>query len=149
MAHGFLYLVAILAVASRKVLSFKLSSTLTADFYVVALEQALQEFGPPQILNTDQGSQFTSQEWTRVLEEAGVRISMDGKGWVDNVFIERLWRTVKYDEVYQHAYADGREARQRLGQFFQSYNSRRLHQGLGYCTPDEVYFGALPLAAAA
>jgi putative transposase len=118
MAHGFLYLVAILAVASRKVLSFKLSSTLTAGFCVAALEQALQEFGPPQILNTDQGSQFTSQEWTQVLEEAGVRISMDGKGWVDNVFIERLWRTMKYEEVYQHAYADGWEARHRLGQFF-------------------------------
>mgnify|MGYP001597163519 CR=1 FL=1 len=150
MAHGFLYLVAILDVASRKVLSFRLSNTLTTDFCVAALEEALARYGPPQIFNTDQGSQFTSKEWIGVLEAAGVRISMDGKGrWIDNVFIERLWRTVKYEEVYAHAYRDGREAQQRLRAYFETYNGRRLHQALDYRTPDEVYFGAVPLAAAA
>ena len=107
MAHGFLYLVAILDVASRKVLAFRLSNTLTADFCVEALEEALAKFGRPEVFNTDQGAQFTSEEWTRTLEDAGVRISMDGKGrWIDNVFIERLWRSVKYEEVYLHAYAN-------------------------------------------
>lgn len=150
MAHGFLYLVAILDIASRKVLSFRLSNTLTTDFCVAALEEALARFGPPEIFNTDQGAQFTSKDWTDVLEAAGVRISMDGKGrWIDNVFIERLWRTVKYEEVYQHAYRDGREAQQRLRAYFETYNSRRLHQALDYRTPDEVYFGTVPMAAAA
>jgi putative transposase len=150
MAHGFLYLVAILDIASRKVLSFRLSNTLTADFCAEALQEALDCFGPPQICNTDQGAQFTSKEWTQVLKDAGVRISMDGKGrWIDNVFIERLWRTVKYEEVYQHAYENGSQARQRLSRFFQTYNQQRLHQSLGYRTPDEVYFGASPLATAA
>ena len=103
MAHGFLYLVAILDVASRKVLAFRLSNTLTADFCVEALQEALAKFGAPEIFNTDQGSQFTSEEWIKVLDEAGVAISMDGKGrWIDNVFIERLWRSVKYEEVYLH-----------------------------------------------
>jgi putative transposase len=106
MAHGFMYLVAILDVASRNVLSFRLSNTLTADFCVAALEEALAKFGSPQIFNTDQGSQFTSAQWIGVLENAGVAISMDGKGrWIDNIFIERLWRSVKYEEVYLHAYA--------------------------------------------
>lgn len=150
MAHGFLYLVAILDIASRKVLSFRLSNTLTADFCVAALEEALARFGPPEIFNTDQGAQFTSKDWTEVLDQAGVRISMDGKGrWIDNVFIERLWSTVKYEEVYQHAYRDGREAQQRLRAYFEAYNRRRLHQALGYRTPDEVYLGAAPMTAAA
>ena len=142
MAHGFLYLVAILDVASRKVLSFRLSNTLTADFCVAALEEALHRFGAPEILNTDQGAQFTSEDWISVLKDAGVKISMDGKGrWIDNVFIERLWRTVKYENVYLHAYRDGREAQQRLASYFELYNARRLHQSLDYRTPDEVYFG--------
>ena len=112
MAHGFMYLVAILDVASRKVLSFRLSNTLTADFCVEALEEAMSKFGVPEIFNTDQGSQFTCEEWTERLKAAGVAISMDGKGrWIDNVFIERLWRSVKYEEVYLHAYANGTEAR--------------------------------------
>jgi putative transposase len=150
MAHGFLYLVAILDVASRKVLSFRLSNTLTPDFCVAALQEALGKFGTPQIFNTDQGAQFTSKDWIDVLEAAGVRISMDGKGrWIDNVFIERLWRTVKYEEVYLHAYRDGREAQQQLRAYFETYNSRRLHQALDYRTPDEVYFGIELLAAAA
>ncbi|MGH8143027.1 MAG: IS3 family transposase [Steroidobacteraceae bacterium] len=150
MAHGFLYLVAILDVASRRVLSFRLSNTMTSDFCIAALEDALARHGPPEIFNTDQGAQFTSKDWIDALEAAGVRISMDGKGrWIDNVFIERLWRTVKYEEVYLHAYRDGREAQQRLQAYFNTYNSRRLHQALEYRTPDEVYFGNAALAAAA
>jgi len=150
MAHGFLYLVAILDVASRKVLAFRLSNTLTADFCVAALQEALGRFGPPEIFNTDQGSQFTSDDWLDVLKSAGCRISIDGKGrWIDNVFIERLWRSVKYEEVYLHAYCDGGEAHARLRDYFQTYNSRRLHQSLDYCTPDEVFFGTPPLAMAA
>jgi putative transposase len=152
MAHGFLYLVAILDVASRKVLSFRLSNTLTADFCVEALEEALAKFAAPEIFNTDQGSQFTSDEWIKVLDDAGVAISMDGKGrWIDNVFIERLWRSVKYEEVYLHGYTNGTEARTALTRYFSFYNARRSHQALEYRTPDEVYFEALaattPMAA--
>jgi len=144
MAHGFMYLVAILDVASRKALSFRLSNTLTADFCVEALEEALAKFGRPEIFNTDQGSQFTSAEWIEPLKAAGVAISMDGKGrWIDNIFIERLWRSVKYEEVYLHAYANGSEARTSLTRYFSFYNAVRLHQCLEYRTPDEVYFGAL------
>jgi putative transposase len=152
MAHGFMYLVAILDVASRKVLSFRLSNTLTADFCVEALQEAMSKFGRPEIFNTDQGSQFTGEEWTQTLKDAGVAISMDGKGrWIDNVFIERLWRSVKYEEVYLHAYANGTEARTALTRYFSLYNAVRVHQTLEYRTPDEAYFGALaastPIAA--
>jgi len=152
MAHGFLYLVAIIDVFSRKVLAFRLSNTLTADFCVEALQEALATHGAPEIFNTDQGSQFTSEEWTNVMDQAGVTISMDGKGrWIDNVFIERLWRSVKYEEVYLHGYANGTEARASLARYFSFYNARRSHQALEYRTPDEVYFAALavstPLAA--
>jgi len=144
MAHGFMYLVAILDVASRKTLSFRLSNTLTADFCVEALEEALAKFGRPEIFNTDQGSQFTSEEWIEPLKAAGVAISMDGKGrWIDNIFIERLWRSVKYEEVYLHAYANGTEARTSLARYFSFYNAVRLHESLDYATPDELYFGAL------
>jgi putative transposase len=144
MAHGFMYLVAILDVASRKVLAFRLSNTLTADFCVAALEEALAKFGVPEIFNTDQGAQFTSEEWLERLKAAGVAISMDGKGrWIDNVFIERLWRSVKYEEVYLHAYTNGTEARTALTRYFSFYNAVRSHQSLEYRTPDEVYFGAL------
>ena len=147
MAHGFMYLVAILDVASRKVLAFRLSNTLTADFCVAALEEALAKFGGPEIFNTDQGSQFTSDEWIKVLKDAGVAISMDGKGrWIDNVFIERLWRSVKYEEVYLHAYTNGTEARTALTRYFGFYNARRSHQALEYRTPDEVYFDGLAAA---
>jgi putative transposase len=152
MAHGFLYLAAILDLHSRKVLSFRLSNTLTTDFCVEALDEALSKFGRPEIFNTDQGSQFTSDEWIQRLKDAGVAISMDGKGrWIDNVFIERLWRSVKYEEVYLHAYATGTEARTALTRYFRFYNARRSHQALDYRTPDEVYFGALgdTIAAAA
>jgi len=143
MAHGFMYLAAILDVASRKVLAFRLSNTLTADFCVEALQEALAKFGRPGIFNTDQGSQFTSDEWIKVLQDAGVAISMDGKGrWIDNVFIERLWRSVKYEEVYLHAHTNGTEARTALTRYFSFYNARRSHQALEYRRPDEVYFGA-------
>jgi putative transposase len=152
MAHGFLYLAAIVDVGSRKVLSFRLSNTLTTDFCVAALEEALARFGVPEIFNTDQGSQFTSADWINALKPTGVRISMDGKGrWIDNVFVERLWRTIKYEEVFLHAYQDGREAQHRLANYIDFYNSRRLHQSLDYNTPDEVYFDtckpALAIAA--
>jgi putative transposase len=130
MAHGFLYLVAILDVFSRKVLAFRLSNTLTTDFCVEALDEALAKFGAPEVFNTDQGSQFTSDEWIKVLDDAGVAISMDGKGrWIDNVFIERLWRSVKYEEVYLHGYANGTEARTSLARYFRFYNERRSHRG--------------------
>jgi transposase-like protein len=126
------------------VLAFRLSNTLTADFCVEALEEAISRFGVPEIFNTDQGSQFTSDEWIKVLDDAGVAISMDGKGrWIDNVFIERLWRSVKYEEVYLHGYANGTEARTSLTRYFSFYNARRSHQALEYRTPDEVYFNAL------
>lgn len=149
MAHGFLYLTAILDVFSRKVLAWRLSNTMTADFCVEALEEAIAKFGAPEIFNTDQGSQFTSDDWIKVLKGADVAISMDGKGrWIDNVFIERLWRSVKYEEVYLHAYDNGTEARKGLTKYFSFYNARRSHQGLGYRTPDEVYFMALTAAVA-
>ena len=152
MAHGFMYLVAILDVASRKVLAFRTSNTLTTDFCVEALEEALARFGTPEIFNTDQGSQFTSADWTDVLKARDIRISMDGKGrWIDNVFIERLWRSVKYEDVYLHAYEDGRQLQAGLTKYFHFYNERRLHQSHDYRTPDEVYYdrydGALALAA--
>jgi putative transposase len=144
MAHGFMYLVAILDVFSRKTLAWRLSNTMTADFCVEALKEAIARFGSPEIFNTDQGSQFTSDDWIAVLKQSGIAISMDGKGrWIDNVFIERLWRSVKYEEVYLHAYDNGTEARKSLTAYFSFYNARRSHQGLGYRTPDDVYFTAL------
>ncbi len=149
MAHGFMYLVAILDVSSRKVLAWRLSNTLTADFCVEALEEAMSKYGKPEIFNTDQGSQFTSEEWLTPLKAAQVGISMDGKGrWIDNVFIERLWRSVKYEEVYLRSYLDGSEARQSLARYFSFYNGRRLHENLDYATPDEVYFGGLATVTA-
>ena len=150
MAHGFMYLMAILDVASRKVLAWRLSNTLTADFCVEALEEAMNKYGKPEIFNTDQGSQYTSAEWIAPLKAAGVAISMDGKGrWIDNVFIERLWRSVKYEEVYLRSYANGSEARQSLTRYFAFYNGRRLHETLDYATPDEVYIGGLATITAA
>jgi putative transposase len=144
MAHGFMYLMAILDVASRKVLAWRLSNTLTVHFCVEALEEAMAKYGKPGIFNTDQGSQFTSEDWITPLKSAGVAISMDGKGrWIDNVFIERLWRSVKYEEVYLRAYANGTEARASLKIYFRFYNERRLHENLNYATPDEVYYANL------
>ena len=153
MAHGFMYLVAILDVASRKVLSHRVSNTLTTDFCVAALEEAIARYGAPEIVNTDQGAQFTSSEWIKVLKDAQIKISMDGKGrWIDNVFIERLWRSVKYEDVYLYAYEDGRELKAGLTRYFEFYNRRRLHQSHDYQTPDEIYYGSAdgaPLAMAA
>ena len=139
MAHGFLYLVAIIDWYSRYVLSWRLSNTLDADFCIEALEEALTK-GKPDIFNTDQGAQFTSEAFTELLQQHGVRISMDGKGsYNDNLFIEGLWRSAKYEEVYLKAYQDGREARIGLGNYFRFYNTERPHQALGYRTPAEVY----------
>jgi putative transposase len=147
MAHGFGYLVAILDLFSRKVLAHRLSNTMTTDFCVEALEEALGRFGPPEIFNTDQGAQFTDADFTGKLKEHGVAISMDGKGrWIDNVFVERLWRSVKYEEVYLKAYASLTEARHALSSYFAMYNTRRPHQSLDNRTPHAVYFGALAAA---
>jgi putative transposase len=139
MARGFLYLVAIIDWYCRYVLSWRLSNTMDAGFCVEALEEALQK-GRPDIFNTDQGSQFTSEAFTVLLEQHGVKISMDGKGsYHDNLFIERLWRTVKYEEVYLKAYQDGRDARVGIGNYFRFYNNERPHQALGYRTPAEGF----------
>ena len=131
MSRGFLYLVAIIDWYSRYVISWRLSNTLDADFCVTALEEALSK-GKPEIFNTDQGSQFTGEAFTGLLKRHGVKISLDGKGsYRDNIFIERLWRTVKYEEVYLKAYQDGREARISIGRYFRFYNTERPHQSLG------------------
>lgn len=151
MARGFLYLVAIMDWASRRVLAWRTSNTLTTDFCVEALQEAITKYGPPEIFNTDQGSQFTSADFTQILRDAGVKISMDGKGrWMDNVFVERLWRSVKYEEVYLHAYGSIAEANRRLAIYFDFYNRIRPHQSLEQrMTPDAAYFGAQPMKAAA
>lgn len=139
--RGFLYLVAIMDWASRKVLSWRLSNTMDADFCVAALEEALSRFGKPEIFNTDQGSQFTSDAFTHVLKEAGVRISMDGKGrWRDNVMIERLWRSLKYECIYLYTFETGSEVRQGLKRWIEFYNTRRPHSSLDDRTPDEAYW---------
>ena len=141
MARGFLYLVAIMDWHSRYVVAWRLSNTLEADFCVDALREALGQ-GQPEVFNTDQGSQFTSLEFTRVLQDHGVKISMDGKGrYNDNIFVERLWRTVKYEEVYLKAYANATEARRELSVYFRFYNNQRPHQALGYRTPAQMFFG--------
>jgi len=139
MARGFLYLMAIIDWYSRYVLSWRLSNTLDAGFCIEALEEALAK-GRPEIFNTDQGSQFTSEAFSGLLEQYDVRISMDGKGsYTNNLFIERLWRTVKYEEGYLKAYQDGKEDRLSLGEYFRFYNTERPHQALGYRTPAEVF----------
>ena len=141
MYRGFMYLVAVMDWFSRYVLSWELSNTLEGGFCVSALNQALA-VGKPGIFNTDQGSQFTSEDFTGSLEACGVRVSMDGRGRVmDNVFVERLWRTVKYEEVYIRDYADGVAARSSLGEYFHFYNTERRHQSLGRRTPEAVYLG--------
>lgn len=145
MAKGFCYLVAIMDWASRKVLARRLSNTLDTSFCLEALEEALLRFGKPDIFNTDQGSQFTSEAFTEMLNSRRVSISMDGRWrWVDNVFVERLWRSVKYEEVYLKAYGSMAEARHGLEAYFKLYNHRRRHQGLDDRTPDEVYWTTLP-----
>ena len=149
MRRGFLYLVAVMDWASRKVLAWRLSNTMEADFCIEALEEALARHGRPEIFNTDQGSQFTSPRFVDVLTGAGVRVSMDGRGrWMDNIFIERLWRSVKYECVYLHAFETGSEARAGLGRWITYYNATRPHSALGGRTPAETHAGiSIGLAA--
>lgn len=142
MAKGFMYLVAIMDWYSRRVLSWRVSNTLESDFCVEALEAALGRYGSPEIFNTDQGAQFTSEAFTGVLRAHDVKISMDGKGrWVDNVFVERLWRSVKYEDVYLYAYETPKALRSGLSRYLEFYNTRRRHMSLKRRTPDAVYFG--------
>ena len=150
MKRGFVYLVAIIDWATRRVLAHRVSISMTPDFCVEALEEAIANFGPPEIFNTDQGSQFTSQDFTDVLRAHAIQISMDGRGrWIDNVFVERLWKSVKYEHVYLHAYESASEARQQLSSYFTFYNSSRPHSSLGGVTPDTAYFGELETKIAA
>ena len=148
MRKGFLYLVAIMDWHSRKVLSWRLSNTMETDFCVAALEEALEKYGIPDIFNTDQGSQFTSFAFTNVLRDNGIRISMDGRGrWLDNVFIERLWRSLKYENVYLHAYETRSEARSGIGRWISFYNQTRPHSSLDGTTPECCYHQGLVKAA--
>jgi putative transposase len=150
MARGFVYLVAVIDWFSRRVLSWRLSNSMTADFCVEALEEAISRYGAPQIFNTDQGSQFTAASFIDVLQRNKIRISMDGRGaWRDNMFIERLWKSVKYEEVYLHAYDSVAAAKAGIGKYLLFYNGRRPHTALDRNTPDSVYFDSQPLAAAA
>jgi putative transposase len=153
MARGFVYLAAVLDWFSRRVLSWRVSITMEADFCVAALEEALAKHGRPEIFNTDQGSQFTGAAFTGVLKAHDIQISMDGKGaWRDNVFVERLWRSVKYEEVYLHAYDSVSAARDGIGRYLNLYNRRRPHSSLDDQTPDQAYFGhtsLLPIRSAA
>jgi putative transposase len=150
MARGFVYLAAVIDWFSRRVLAWRLSITLEAAFCVEALEEALARHGRPEIFNTDQGGQFTGGAFTGVLTRNGIAISMDGKGaWRDNVFVERLWRSVKYEEVYLRAYDTVAEARASIGRYLSFYNTRRPHSSLDRQTPDRAYFTRLPQIAAA
>jgi putative transposase len=142
--RGFLYLVAVIDWASRAILASRLSNTLDASFCVAALGDALAKYGKPEIFNTDQGSQFTGTAFTGMLTAAGVKISMDGRGrWMDNVFIERVWRSLKYEDIYLKGYADGREAKAGIANWVAFYNEHRLHQALGYRTPMAVWRAAM------
>ena len=144
MRRGFVYLAAVVDIFSRRVLAHRVSITMEAAFCIEALEEALARHGKPDIFNTDQGSQFTSLDFTSVLTAAGVAISMDGKGaWRDNVFVERLWRSVKYEHVYLHAYESVTDARAKLAGYFRFYNTERPHSSLGKRTPDEAYSESL------
>ena len=150
MARGFVYLAAVVDWHTRRVLSWKLSTTMDVHFCVDAVEEALARYGAPEMMNTDQGSQFTSMAFTQMLKDNNIRISMDGKGcWRDNVFVERLWRSVKYEEVYLHAYDTVSAARAGLDRYFRFYNSHRPHSSLDRKTPDEVYFNTPPLSLVA
>lgn len=150
MARGFVYLTAVVDWFSRRVLSWRVSITLETAFCIEALEEALARHGRPEIFNTDQGSQFTSNGFTDVLVKNGIAISMDGKGsWRDNVFVERLWRSIKYEEVYLRAYDTVSEARASIGRYLTFYNGRRPHSSLDRQTPDQAYFTRLPQSVAA
>ena len=149
MARGFVYLTAVMDWCSRKVLAWRVSITMDTAFCVEAVEEALGRYGTPEIFNTDQGSQFTSEAFTGLLDDNGIQISMDGKGsWRDNVFIERLWRSVKYEEVYLKAYESVSGARAGIGEYFEFYNARRPHSSLGRMTPDQFYNTPLTAPAA-
>jgi len=150
MARGFVYLAVVLDWFSRRVLSWRLSITMEASFCVETLEDALAKHGRPEIFNTDQGSQFTGAAFTGVLTKHEIKISMDGKGaWRDNVFVERLWRSIKYEEVYLRAYDSVGEARSSIGRYLEFYNRRRPHSSLDAATPDQAYFNQLPIRLAA
>ena len=150
MAKGFCYLVAIMDWASRRVLAWRLSNTLDVSFCTEALEEAIMRYGIPEIFNSDQGSQFTSEAFTGILNANGIKISMDGRGrWMDNVFVERLWRSVKYEDVYLKAYDSIPATREGLKTYFKFYNSRRRHKSLDRRTPDIVYWSTLPQKQAA
>lgn len=150
MRRGFVFLVAIIDWATRKVLAHRVSISMTTDFCVEALNEAIAKYGTPEIFNTDQGSQFTSNDFTQVLKDNHIKISMDGKGrWVDNVFVERLWKSVKYEHVYLHAYESVADARSKLGRYLDFFNSRRPHSSLDRKTPDMVYYNTQPQEKAA
>jgi putative transposase len=150
MARGFVYLAAVIDWFTRRVLSWRVSITMEADFCIEAVEEAIARHGRPEIFNTDQGSQFTSAAFTGLLQDNAIAISMDGKGsWRDNVFVERLWRSVKYEEVYLRAYDSVAHARASLGRYLNFYNAKRPHSSLGARTPDQAYFNHQPLARAA
>ena len=150
MARGFVYLAAVMDWASRRVLAWRVSISLTTDFCIEAVEEALAKYGCPEIFNTDQGSQFTSAEFTALLKDNGIAISMDGKGcWRDNVFVERLWKSIKYEEVYLHAYESVSAAKTGIGRYISFYNERRPHRSLDGATPERVYFKSLPVLLAA
>ncbi len=145
MRRGFVYLIAVIDWYSRKVLSWRISNTLTTDFCLDAVREAITRYGRPEIFNTDQGSQFTSYEFTQLLKDNEIRISMDGKGcWRDNVFVERLWKSVKYEEVYLKAYDSVSAAKANLGVYLNFFNTRRPHQSLDGKTPDTIYYTGLP-----
>jgi len=150
MARGFVYLTVVMDWFSRRVLAHRISITMDTSFCLDALEEAISKYGKPEIMNTDQGSQFTSLAFTQYLKDNEIRISMDGKGaWRDNIFVERLWRTVKYEQVYLHAYESTSEAKSKLAHYFDFYNARRPHSRLDRSTPDQVYFESLLSAEAA
>ena len=150
MARGFVYLTVVLDWYSRRVLSWRVSTSMEAPFCIEALNEALAKHGKPEIFNTDQGSQFTCEAFTDVLHKHDIKISMDGKGaWRDNVFVERLWRSVKYEEVYLHAYDSVSDARASIGRYLDLYNRRRPHSSLDDRTPDQAYYDPLPLRMAA
>jgi len=140
MKHGYMYLVAIIDVYSRYVLNWSISNTLDSDFCIEALKEAIKLYGTPEIFNSDQGIQFTCKEFIEILQKNGIQISMDGKGRaIDNIFIERLWRSVKYENIFLNAYSDGMELYQGLKNYFEFYNIERLHQGLDYQAPSKIY----------
>ena len=150
MARGFIYLTVVLDWYTRRVLSWKVSITMDVHFCLEAVEEAISRYGTPEIMNTDQGSQFTSQAFTGLMKEHGIKISMDGKGsWRDNVFIERLWRSVKYEDIYLRAYGSVSEIKAGLSRYFNFYNNRRPHSSLDGQTPDQVYFNSLSQIKAA